>query len=377
MTELLKYIYTSLPMISSLTCGMLFIIAYGQELTKVEQQVKKILSIYFAFIVFSWVYVQFYFVYEYRLKYFIPLVCFVLQLNQVLFYHFICLLTPIEKQNRLQIRMHYVVPLLFLLVSGIFMITFTKINQLSDEVISLLFLPYSYLSVFFFMLFYVIVGSIRIIRYKKRIIKAYGVEKWKIMRWMELMMLLRFLVSILFIFNPLELDFILVIIAILVPIQHVVIVYNILMRNYMILSFGTHHTVMITGGEIISLTDKGNDLYSQLGVETSTLLTKTELEQYYASTKPYLDADFKMQRLVEHFDTNRTYLSGFINRTFGVNFSQYNNLWRLKEMEYLQEKPENKEKNKEELALMAGFSNSRSYWRAKKYVNQKDDNNKK
>ncbi|WP_426482141.1 hypothetical protein [Chryseobacterium sp. R2ACT005] len=373
MTELFKYIYTSLPMISSLTCGMLFIVAYGQELTKVEQLVKKLLGVYFAFMVLSWVYVQFNLIYEYVLKYYLPLVCFVLQLNQVIFYHFISLLTPIENDNRFQIKAHYIIPLILLFVSGIFMITFTGINQLSNDAISSLFMPYTSLSVFFFMLCYAILGSIRIIRYKRILIKKYGAEKWKVMRWMEPLMIIRFILLILFICNPLRISAVLMMMALFVPLQHILIVYNILMRNYTILSFGNNHTVMITGGQITSLSNIINNFGVQTVTNTSLLLTKEELEQYYEDSKPHLNAGFKMQDLAAHFETNRTYLSGFINKTFGVNFSQYNNLWRLKELECLQRNPEHKDKNQEELALMAGFSNPRSYWRAKKAAEEKDE----
>ncbi|MBL3548856.1 helix-turn-helix domain-containing protein [Chryseobacterium sp. KMC2] len=371
MAELFKYIYTSLPMISSLTCGMLFVVAYGQELTKVEKQVKKLLGVYFAFMVLSWVYVQFNFNYEHLLKYYLPLVCFVLQLNQVIFYHFISLLTPVEKDNLFHIKVHYIIPLILLFVSGIFMITFTGINQLSNDAVSSLFMPYTSLSVFFFMLCYAILGSIRVIRYKRILIKKHGREKWKVMRWMVPLMVVRFLLLILFICNPLQLNFVLIAMTLLVPVQHIIIVYNILMRNYAILSFGDHNTVMIAGGEIIALSDVFNNQEAKPVSNASLLLAKEELEQYYEESKPYLNAGFKMQDLAVYFETNRTYLSGFINKTFGVNFSQYNNLWRLKEMKYLLEHPEHKDKNQEELALMAGFSTPRAYWRAKKAAEQK------
>ncbi len=370
MVELFNNIYISLPMISSLTCGMLFSIAYGQELTRAEHKAKKILIIYFAFMILSWFYAQLYPVYEDQLKYFIPLGCFLLQASQVFLYHFICILTPVKGADLFHIKFQYIIPLLLLLVSGIFMGSFVGIQQLSDNVISTFFMPYVYASTFFSVLIYTIAGSIRIYRYKKKLIRNYGIEKGRVTRWMELWMSLRGLFTLLSVFNGAWNINILWVMILLIPVQHIIIVYNMLVRNYMILSFNENHTVMISGGDIISMAS-GNDRYqAHLEISTPPILSKEELEQYYEKSKPYLNAAFKMNDLVEHFETNRTYLSGFINKTFGINFSQYNNLWRLKEVEYLRQKTENEDKNQEELALMAGFSNPRSYWRAKKFAEE-------
>ena len=356
--ELLEYINLSLPMVSSLTCGILFVVAYVQKLTIIEQQIKKILAIYFACMTVYWLYVQVYPVYGFLLVFFIPLICCVLQLLQVIFYHFISLLTPLDEMNIKNINFHYFMPLSFLLVTGGTMIYFVYL-QWPKGAISSFFKPYIFLSTLIFILFYTILECIRIIRYKKRLINNYGAEKWLNMRWLEIVTVMKIIFIITFAFNRLERGEAFFILAILMCVQQIILVYNILMRNYRILSSFDDYTMMIIGGKIISLSDRP--------IKANSLISREELEAYYKNNKPYLDPAFRINDLADYFGINRTYMSGFINKTFGVNFSQYNNLWRLKEVEYLQQcRGYEKNMSQTDLAMKAGFNSSRSYWRAKK-----------
>lgn len=372
MAELLKYIYTSLPMISSLTCGMLFVIAYQQELTKVEHQAKKLLCVYFILMDISWFHALLYPGYEPFLKYLIPLTCMVIQITQVIFYHYIYLLTPLKKKNPLHIKLHYIPPFVLCVVIGIFMITYLYTDQFSNDDIPTFFRPYVIVSSLFYMVFYIILGSMRIIKYRRRLMENNGTKKWKAMFWIVYLMFLKAIFIVLLTFNRLEPGFITAMMMIVLSAQHLIIVYNMLMKNYTILSSNENHVIMITGGEVISLLKEDGVQKTQLEMDMVPLLTKEELESYYEKNKPYLNAGFKMNDLAAYFEINRTYLSGFINKTFGVNFSQYNNLWRLKEMEYLQKNGDYQDKTQEELSLMAGFGNVRSYWRVKKSFDQKD-----
>lgn len=65
-------------------------------------------------------------------------------------------------------------------------------------------------------------------------------------------------------------------------------------------------------------------------------------------------------------NTNRCYLSAFINREYGMNFSRFVNRCRFSELDRLRIAPENADKNNMELVLMAGFSGYRNYLRVKK-----------
>ena len=82
--------------------------------------------------------------------------------------------------------------------------------------------------------------------------------------------------------------------------------------------------------------------------------------------KPYLKPELKISDLTGGLQTNRTYLSTFINRTYGMNFNAYINDCRLREMESLLADSTYAGECMTELAIRAGFGCYHSYRRAKK-----------
>lgn len=68
--------------------------------------------------------------------------------------------------------------------------------------------------------------------------------------------------------------------------------------------------------------------------------------------------------------SNRTYISAFINREYGVNFNRFINNYRLQEVERLQSEVAHRKQKTSmlEIVIHAGFSNYRSYFRAKNMV---------
>lgn len=93
-------------------------------------------------------------------------------------------------------------------------------------------------------------------------------------------------------------------------------------------------------------------------------LNRTVFEEFIRTRKPYLKPDYKITDLVEDLDVNRTSLSAFVNRTYGMNFSRYLNRLRLRELEQLRLQPDNKGKTLGSLLGKAGFDNYRTYQRA-------------
>ena len=77
-----------------------------------------------------------------------------------------------------------------------------------------------------------------------------------------------------------------------------------------------------------------------------------------------MNPDYKITNLVEDLDVNRTTLSAFINRTYGVNFNRYLNRRRLKELEQLRLQPANQGKSISSLIDKVGFKDFRNYTRA-------------
>lgn len=96
-------------------------------------------------------------------------------------------------------------------------------------------------------------------------------------------------------------------------------------------------------------------------------LDRLVFEHYFRKEKPYLNPRLTIYDLVEPLQSNRTYISKFINNTYQMNFASYINLCRLKEMERLQALQDQKKNKKKisQLALQAGFSSYDNYHRAK------------
>ncbi len=95
------------------------------------------------------------------------------------------------------------------------------------------------------------------------------------------------------------------------------------------------------------------------------LLTKTFFDEYMRTRKPYLKHNLKITDLVDDLQMNRTYISGFINKEYGMNFNQYINRCRLKEYRRLLADPDMKDKGNEELAELAGFGSYRYFQQLK------------
>lgn len=115
--------------------------------------------------------------------------------------------------------------------------------------------------------------------------------------------------------------------------------------------------------EILSIINEDEQiLYHGEDKDTTTLpLTKERFEKYMQDNKPYLNPDLKITDLAICLNTNRTYLSTFINRTYGMGFRRYLNLCRLKEAQKIREQSTGNDIT--EIILKAGFGCYRSYIR--------------
>lgn len=153
--------------------------------------------------------------------------------------------------------------------------------------------------------------------------------------------------------------------------QHIVMTYIIVRRNYVpYITFpGREHIPLdknkkgaaVVKAEIPAVAPaKERKLYNR---NSGNLLTKRNFESYFKKHKPFLDPECRITDLAARMDVNRTYLSNFVNKTYGVNFNRYMNRCRLAELNRLMKVPNAKEKNVRELVLRAGFSNFLHYQR--------------
>lgn len=92
-------------------------------------------------------------------------------------------------------------------------------------------------------------------------------------------------------------------------------------------------------------------------------LNRKMFERQVVGKKLFLNPQLRLSDLTELFRTNRTYLSGFINREYGCGFSGYINRLRLSELERLMCLPSNRGKSANKLYSKAGFPSYRMYLR--------------
>lgn len=131
----------------------------------------------------------------------------------------------------------------------------------------------------------------------------------------------------------------------LISMQLVVLCYNIVAENYIII------TETDNAGE--DSTTKGRKI------------DKERLERYIRSKKPYLNPKLRITDMAADLQSNRTYLSNFINAEYGMNFSRWINRMRLKELDRMSTDPTLRDQTGMELVIHAGFTNYRAYLRAK------------
>ena len=92
-------------------------------------------------------------------------------------------------------------------------------------------------------------------------------------------------------------------------------------------------------------------------------LNRKIFERQVVGKKLFLNPQLRLSDLMELFRTNRTYLSGFINREYEYGFNGYINRLRLAELERLMRLPSNRGKSANKLYSKAGFSSYRMYLR--------------
>lgn len=98
----------------------------------------------------------------------------------------------------------------------------------------------------------------------------------------------------------------------------------------------------------------------------SATIDRKRFERYLRDKKPYLNPNLRITDLAAGLNTNRSYLSAFINREYGMNFCRLINRCRLDALHRLRLSPEYAGKTNMELVLIAGFSGYRNYLRVKR-----------
>jgi AraC-like DNA-binding protein len=138
------------------------------------------------------------------------------------------------------------------------------------------------------------------------------------------------------------------------PVGEVVLLYNIIKGNYVLVEPAP------------SLPDA-----VKLLARREQVLDRQRFDSYMTDKKPYLNPELCITDMTADLITNRTYLSNFINKEYGMNFRTLVNTYRLRELERLRRAPEYAHLDNMDIIMRAGFSSYRSYLSAEKHEYRK------
>lgn len=378
------YIIAScVPVFSSITWILVLLFAWKDSVTEIESKLKGILLFYFIMVALGWTGMVIYTWFPLIFLYINPFSYIAFLCMQVQFYRFIHVITTLDGDEPFS-GWHYFLPLS---IGGIMLVWSLFIPKEVQVELTLMrgdiYEGYGIYSYFFlskpsvhlvFCCIYTFLSFLRLRTYYK--IVNHGTNMiYKPARWIIQLMTLVvtiFIISAIMCFLPRDMmsnsmvSFLLMIVLVL---QHLVLVYNVIRRNILL------YILVIPNSPIQKIKYTDMPVYRSCMLKTNfnrklvnkpvaRVLTKEIFEDYFNRYKPYLNPHLKITDLIEPLNANRSVLSGFINKTYGMNFNRYINRCRLKELERLSRLPANANKELAKLVRHAGFANNRNYIRA-------------
>ena len=360
LTDLLMVISFAAPLSSALTCMILLIVRYFEKDRYGCTKHNKLLILYFFVLSLVCALVLFNL---YNFKFSNRLTCVLFMFSSmysvVLFYHIVHQIMSTQDKPRIT-KIHYFLPLVVaviysLLFYGTPLCIFAKpistgflgINPQSLHSIA-------FSSKYWIWFAYKVVYSLIILQqlfvYRKYIINYSAEQDRTSMNW------LMWIIGINLIFIPLT------ILQLMLDKNHMLVPLMVYATNLMIMlqSVILFYNMFINNYISILLDSKK---VSQESSSLSLKIDKTLFEEYIAKEKPYLNPELRITDMILPLGTNRTYLSKFINNTYGMSFSTYINNCRIKELESYQSDPKMGIYSNEDLVIMVGFTSYRGYKR--------------
>ena len=363
LTDLYIVISFAAPLSSSLVCMILLIIRYKENDRYGHTKHYKLLILYFFILSFLCAVVLFNLFRVFSVNLFTNALFMLSSMyTVVIFYNIVYLIMSTRNRDKIA-KIHYFIPLvvmviyLFLFHSSSFEIFtafpfsgFFDINTHWGQKLA-------FTSKYWIWLDYKIVYSFIVVRqlfiYRKQIVNYSAEQDRTSMNWLVQ------IIGINIIFIPLTILQLLFdshntlvpplvyITNLMIMLQSIILFYNMFINNYIIIA-------------------PENDKVER-GV-LSLKIDKSYFETYMAKEKPYLNPGLRITDMIIPLGTNRTYLSKFINSTYGMSFSSYINDCRENELKRLQLNPKMISYSHEDLVIMAGFTSYRGY---KRFVKEK------
>jgi AraC-like DNA-binding protein len=354
------------PFLVASTCTLLIGFSRRDCLTREEWRLKNIVVVYFSMLGLSWFAMFCYYFFSEGLV-ILNVPCFAAFLLSVVFlYRIIRFLTRLGLPEDFPV-VHYITPCV---IAVAFMVWsfFVPFDVQVEIILSRqLVIPgeYAVFSRFFtskpalrlfFVIIYFILTCLLLVRYYRKA-SATDCLMRKPARWVVfliMLMLISMLSSMVGTFSLREKLFTrlwILIASLCASGKYVLLTYHIIRRKYLLYVV---RPAVATGKR--SMSKSGHRVFTGE-------LTHERLENWFREEKPYLNSDLKIADVVEAMNVNRSVISSFINKKYGLNFNQFVNRWRLKEIERLAKLSG---ADVTRLYAKAGFSELRQYYRARK-----------
>jgi AraC-like DNA-binding protein len=367
--------YTA-PAFTSLGCAILLLLSFDNSYSYIETRIKRVAFFYMCWTFVSCATIALYVFFP---EAFVPVQA-MLMLSllsvQVLFYRLFHILTAADGRRRFS-PWHYIVPLgvAGTFAGGSLLVPYEIQLDITKGLGAVIPRGYEAYAWFFiskvplrlvWCIVYVTLTVVLLVRYYRRINSTSNLVR-RPARWMVLLMgftltsVIIITVVALIRSNGLYLSYTVGLVAITMMAQHIVLTYTVLQRNYVLYIVPAGATPR-TPSPVDAPQKKIRITYSRDGDNS---LVRKQFEAWMRERKPWLDPHYKMTDLAEELDVNRTYVSHFINSTYGVNFSRYMNRLRLAELGRLAALPSNRGKPAKALIARAGFYGERHYQNAR------------
>ncbi len=364
--HLLLFISFSVAVFSAFFCSILLLM---RLFSQVDKYVRRVIVLLIWGYVMEMIYITTIFFYNFDQEAFIqtkPFNFLSMLVLPVMFYHLVFKLTRLRTSEEFTLW-HYAAPYVLAAAYGIwFMQMPEEIRRNTNDKTFQWGTGYEGFVIFDYARFYIRITlsliytylSIRrVILYRKEIVQYSSNIEVASLRWLyqifgALFLVIPFPLLYYFIDNEAYTRFIgLIIPNLFLLFLNVILCYHIFRQNFILLT-----------EDIIA------DRLAEQEKGSREMLNHETVSRYMIQEKPYLDPNLKITDLITVFGTNRTYLSSFINTTYGLNFSMYINRFRLEEFERLKKLPEYENAEDEELVYLSGFRSFQSLKRSEKIL---------
>jgi AraC-like DNA-binding protein len=166
--------------------------------------------------------------------------------------------------------------------------------------------------------------------------------------------------------------------ALLYALQLIVLIYNVVFGHYSVFEqIDKNRKQSTTPQESTPVQDEPVTIHARITTHVTKMgLKRHDFEDIFVKGKLYTNPDITVNDLAEQFGIDQPTLSLFIHQTYNMNFRQYINMLRMKELERLLALHANAGKRPTTFIEQVGFGSLRSYQRAKSQYDKNTDSSK-